>query len=97
MVYIRKNKSIGTGELDAVVMEILGKVSRPALVVDEDTIIKIGEYSDMKEYSEDLKMQYSLSGNNEIAEVIQLVELPHDQEEVDKAINLCGYFKKFTA
>lgn len=73
--------------------EVFNRVERPAVVMDRDcgTVLIIGEWETMETYFEDLQKKYRELGFDEAADDIVLVELPKEQEEVDKVFQNTGY------
>lgn len=73
--------------------EIFNRVSRPACVFDRENgaLLKIGEFDEMKQYFHNTTAVYRSHGFNEIASDIVFMELPKDQDEIDKVFQITGY------
>lgn len=74
------------------------EVSRPTAVYSYDerggVLLKIGEYDVMSDYFDDTVDRYRSFGYNEIADQIYLMELPKDQEVIDKVFQITNYIGK---
>ena len=75
--------------------EVYNRVTRPAVVFDRETgtLMKIGEWEVMEEYFHKTQDEYRAVGYHEIADDVLLMELPNDQEIVDKVFQNTGYLK----
>ena len=69
------------------------QVNKPAAVYDarHSVLYKIGEWEDMVVYFETLQAAYRRLGLPDIADDICIMELPKDQEEIDKVFQICDY------
>lgn len=78
--------------------EIYNKVSEPAVVVDlaVNTVLKIGEYSDMEDYFNFIVDRYNTAGFPEMAHDLAVMNIPKDQEEIDRIFLNSGYIEKYT-
>lgn len=76
--------------------KIFNKVKRPAIVFDKytGTMHKIGEYEEMELYFKIAVEAYKRQGFYGQAEDITFMELPKEQEEIDKAFQNTGYLLK---
>lgn len=72
---------------------IYNEVSKPTVVFDckDSVLLKIGDRDKMEEYFDKIQNLYRIAGNNIMADDIVLMELPHDQEEIDKTFQICDY------
>lgn len=77
--------------------KIYNEVSEPAVVVDlaAKCVLKIGEYSDMEIYFNLICKKYKDAGYVEMAHDIALMNIPKDQEEIDKIFHNSGYIDKY--
>lgn len=68
----------------------------PAVVFDKEcgTLYKIGERETMLIYFQFLSESYRNAGYDYIANDMTFMELPHDQEEVDRVFQNSGYIKQ---
>ena len=68
-------------------------VKQPAAVFDKKThiLLKIGEYQDMLEYYSNTQDTYRNSGLHDMASDIVFMELPKDQDEIDKVFQITNY------
>lgn len=75
---------------------IYNEVVRPAAVYDakDSVLLKIGEWENMIDYFDTVQKAYRDAGFHEIANDICLMELPKDQEEIDKVFQICDYIGK---
>jgi len=73
--------------------KVFNYVKRPAAVYDgkASVLYKVGEYEEMKAYFELVQYQYREYGFHSFADEICLMELPHDQDEIDKVFQICDY------
>lgn len=69
------------------------KVKEPGAVMDAKTgtLLKIGEYAVMEEYWGFVREQYINAGFNNMAEDVVLVQLPKDQDIIDKVFNISDF------
>lgn len=77
--------------------EVINKVKNPGAVVDYELgiLLKIGEYEDMKEYYEIMRNKYIVANFVSEANSLAYMNLPKDQEEIDKIFQNTGYIKKY--
>ena len=68
-------------------------LTKPAVVFDKSsgTLHKIGEYADMLNYFSISEGAYRKAGFTDIADDVTLMELPRDQEIIDKVFQNTGY------
>lgn len=73
--------------------EVIRKLEDPYVVFDSEhsVLLKIGEKKEMEEYFDLATRSYRSYGYDSQADVICLMELPKDQEEIDKVFNICDY------
>lgn len=71
-------------------------VENPAAVFDREsgTLHKIGERDAMLAYFNDTHDKYRENGLDEDAEHLTYMELPEDQQEINKVFQITGYVKK---
>lgn len=71
-------------------------VENPAAVFDREsgTLHKIGERENMLAYFNDTHDKYRDNGLHHDAENLTYMELPEEQEEIDKVFQITGYIKK---
>jgi hypothetical protein len=76
--------------------KVYNKVNNPAAVYDSrhSVLLKLGEVENMQEYYNALQNRYRAFGLHNEADDICLMELPHDQEEIDKVFGICDYIGK---
>lgn len=76
--------------------KVYNKVIIPAVVYDakDSVLLKIGEKEEMETYFETVQNQYRFFGFNEMADDISFMELPKDQETIDKVFQICDYIGK---
>jgi hypothetical protein len=69
------------------------RVASPYAVYDgrDSVLLKIGEKESMESYFETIQASYRFHGLDEEADDICLMELPKDQEEIDKVFQICDY------
>ncbi|MGX1195760.1 hypothetical protein [Metabacillus sp. SLBN-84] len=74
---------------------IHNKVTNPAAVFDKDsgTLHKIGEREEILDYFNAMNEAYRGAGFHDIADDLHYIELPKDQEEIDKVFQITGYIK----
>lgn len=72
------------------------EVKRPTAVYDaqHSVLLKIGEFDKMMDYFNHVQTTYRTQGFHEIADDIYVMELPNDQEEIDKVFQICDYIGK---
>jgi len=72
---------------------VFAKAENPHVVFDKScgTLLKIGEKQRMESYFEETQDKYRSSGLSNYADDIVLMELPKEQEEIDKVFNHTGY------
>lgn len=75
---------------------VFNKVKNPAAVYDSasSVLLKIGEKEAMEDYFNHINVTYSNFGFNDIAEDVCIMDLPRDQEEIDKVFGICDYIGK---
>lgn len=68
-------------------------LENPAVVFDKKcgTLQKIGEYADMEDYFNVTQATYRKAGFPDIADDVTLMDLPRDQEIIDKVFQNTGY------
>lgn len=73
--------------------QVFNEVSEPGAIMDvkTGTLLKIGEYEVMEEYWEFMRKQYINNGFRDMADDIMLVQLPKNQEIIDKVFNISDY------
>lgn len=76
--------------------KIHNKVENPAVVYDGESsvLLKIGEKSKMEEFFTIIQERYRSFGFYDMADNIYLMDLPRDQEEIDKVFGICDYIGK---
>lgn len=76
---------------------IYNSVKTPAVVFDKDlgVLLKIGDYSEMEKYYEITTNIYKERSLNFMVESLILLELPKDQDIVDKVFQNTGYLKSY--
>lgn len=74
---------------------IFNRVNNPAAVFDKETgtLYKIGEYEIMKQYYQTAIEAYDGAGFKEVSQDLCLMELPREQETIDKVFQNTGYVK----
>lgn len=75
---------------------VFNQVEHPAVVFDQHTgsFIFIGERVVMQEKFEQYNAVYRANGLIDMADALVLMDLPHDQDEIDKVFQITGYVKK---
>lgn len=75
---------------------VFNQVEQPAVVFDKEsgTLLYIGEREVMQEKFEQYNAVYRASGFVDMAEALVLMDLPHDQDVIDKVFQITGYVKK---
>jgi hypothetical protein len=78
-------------------METFSKVKNPAAVFDkaDGTLLKIGEKEFMEDYYKKIQGVYRQNGFHHMADDIVMIDLPKDQEIIDKVFQITGYIKRF--
>lgn len=76
--------------------KVFNKVENPAVVYDRKTftMIKIGERETMLEYHQFVEQTYRNAGFIEQAEDTTFMDLPPDQEIIDKVFQNTGYIEQ---
>lgn len=76
--------------------KVYNKVKNPAAVYDsrDSVLLKIGERESMEEYFNTIQNQYRFYGFNDMADDISFMELPKNQETIDKVFQICDYIGK---
>jgi len=76
---------------------IYNKVNKPAAVFDLDTgtLYKIGESEDIFAYYEEVQHVYEESCLFDMADNLIFIELPKDQDLIDKIFQNSGFIKKW--
>lgn len=89
-----KNKTI---EIRSENGQVFNTIIRPAVVADvvSGVIFKINEYEIMESYYSSVIKAYTDCGLHDIAKQILLIELPKDQDQIDKIFQISGYVKTF--
>jgi len=74
---------------------IYNQVDSPAAVFDADTgtLYKIGESVDIFNYYEETQQLYRSKGFPDMADALIFVDLPKDQDLVDKVFQCSGFIK----
>lgn len=72
---------------------IFNRVKNPTVVFDgRDAILqKVGEKESMEDYFDSCQKQYRSAGLHAIADDLVLMEIPKDQETIDKVFQITGY------
>lgn len=72
---------------------VFNKVIRPTVVMDTELgiMLKIGEYNDMMDYFDTTSNSYRKIGFHQYADELALMELPKNQEEIDKVFQITNY------
>lgn len=72
---------------------IFNELINPAVVFDKDlgVLLKIGEFDVMLEYYKETVNLYNNAKIGHAAESIALMNLPKNQDEIDKAFQISGY------
>jgi hypothetical protein len=85
MLHVRNNKN----------QIYLENIETPACFFDKDTftLMKIGEKVDVEKYFNKYRAAYLKNNAPEMAEALVLVELPKDQDILDKVFNVSRYCK----
>ncbi|PLS19403.1 hypothetical protein CVD28_03030 [Bacillus sp. M6-12] len=73
--------------------KVFNEVVNPTVVYDsrDSVLLKIGEKEVMETYFETVQNQYRAFGLHDVADDISLMELPKNQEEIDKVFQICDY------
>lgn len=73
--------------------EVFNTVTHPAVVFDKQcgTLQKIGEYADMETYFNVTQAAYRKAGFPDVADDVTLMDLPRDQDIIDKVFQNTGY------
>lgn len=76
--------------------EVYNTVENPAVVFDKEsgTLLKIGEKAVMQDYYEETQAIYRNNGAGFMADAMCLMDLPKDQEIIDRAFQNSGYVLK---
>lgn len=72
---------------------VFNRVKNPSVVYDakDSVLLKIGEREEMDTYYEFVQKAYRDAGFSWAANDIYFMELPMDQEEIDKVFQICDY------
>lgn len=72
---------------------IFNELNNPAVVFDKDlgVLLKVGEFGVMLDYYKEVVSLYNNAGLSHAAENIALMDLPREQEEIDKVFQISGY------
>ncbi|GLI82398.1 hypothetical protein ANABIO32_00840 [Rossellomorea marisflavi] len=75
---------------------VYNEVVNPAAVYDsrDSVLLKIGEKQEMKNYFNTVQNQYRSYGFSDMADDISFMELPRDQETIDKVFQISDYIGK---
>lgn len=75
---------------------VFNEIKNPAAVYDGklSVLLKIGELEEMGQYFNLVQNLYRNHGFNDIADDIYIMELPKNQEEIDKVFQICDYIGK---
>ena len=76
--------------------KIYREVEEPYAVFHKEcgTLFRIGEKEEMEDVLEHMTSRYRMFGFHEEAEQVTLMELPKDQEEIDKVFGIVDYIGK---
>lgn len=76
--------------------KVYNKVEQPAAVFDKSTgaLFGIGESRTMIEQYDHICNAYLANGMPEMTKSITYMDLPKDQEEIDKVFQITGYIKQ---
>lgn len=76
--------------------QVYRELEEPFMVItDLGVVMRYGEREEMEEYYKQSLEAYSKFGYLEMADTLILVEMPKDQEEVDRLFNISGYAKRY--
>lgn len=72
---------------------VFNQTGQPTVVFDKScgTLLKIGDYADMLNYFNVTQAAYRRVGFHSIADDVTLMELPLEQETIDKVFQNTGY------
>lgn len=72
---------------------VFNSVENPAVVFDKNcgTLLKIGEREVMDAYFDKIQSRYRAGGFPEMADDITLIDLPRDQEVIDRVFQTIDY------
>jgi hypothetical protein len=75
---------------------VYNRVKNPAVVFDREsgTLHRIGERKAMLTYFNSESKKYRANGLHNEADNLTYMELPKDQQEIDKTFQITGYIKK---
>jgi len=75
---------------------VFNRAQQPAVVFDKQlgTLYRIGESADMETYYKVVNRAYEEGGFPEMARSVVFMDLPKDQDEIDKVFQITGYVKK---
>lgn len=73
--------------------KVYRELKEPYAVFDKicGTLLRIGEKEEMESYLETVTNRYRAFGLHGVADEITLMELPKDQEEIDKVFGIVDY------
>lgn len=73
--------------------KVYREVEEPYAVFHKElgTLLKIGEKEEMHSYFENITSRYRAFGFHQEADEITLMELPKEQEEIDKVFGIVDY------
>lgn len=73
--------------------KVFNRVQNPTAVYDakDSVLLKIGEWGNMYDYFEKVQERYRFYGYSGVAKDIRIMELPKDQEVIDKVFQICDY------
>lgn len=73
--------------------KVYNEVKRPTAVYDSNcsVLLKIGEWDKMVNFFDHIQTVYRSHGFHDMANDICLMELPNNQEEIDKVFQICDY------
>lgn len=72
---------------------VYNEVNNPTVIFDsrDSVLLKIGERESMEQYFGIIQQAYRSKGFGDVADDIILMELPKEQEEIDKVFQICDY------
>lgn len=75
---------------------VYNRVENPAAVFDKEsgTLHKIGERDDMLTYFNMASGKYRASGHHDMADELTYIELPKNQQEIDRVFQITGYIQR---
>jgi hypothetical protein len=75
--------------------QVYNRVENPEVIFDSETytLIKIGERDKIKAYYDDMCRKYKRAGFFDEVSHLTYMDLPKDQDIVDKVFNITGYIQ----